>query len=145
MHHAPPVACRVGRSSFEACVLLVICFVTAVVIAADWRHRVLHQLSIQRTLWMLLAWLAAVSWGGLRWLRSPRGVLAYAQGQWLFENEPGSLVVRLDWSNWLLLEWRDQSGDEHFYLWLTQSAHASVWSDIRRALYSAPTITASLP
>lgn len=142
MHHAPPVSCRVGRSFFEAglCAGLSLLLGFLLLVALQvWQGAHGHKAVL-----LLAAWAGVTVWSVVRWWRTPVRVLTCSGGQWALDERPGTVTACQDWSGLLLLEWRDQSNGQRIYLWLTKTAYLNVWSDLRRALYSAPTITAPL-
>lgn len=139
MHNAPAVSYPVGRSFFQAGLLLGLALLSAGLggywIAHSGRFGAPQLL-------IVLLWLTAAVVAGGAWRRPARGELQWDGQAWAWHSGataawPGQVAVRLDWQRGLLLAFAGESGRTQ-WLWLARSADATRWPAVRRALYAAP-------
>ena len=149
MHCAPPVVYPLGRSSFQAWVLLgfwlggLAAFAMWCLAATgfDWRLAV--------ALGAVLA-AAVVAWLG--WKNSPLGRLRWDGQVWRWESQGyqagtpvRTLSVALDFQRILLLRLENHD-HARLWLWAERNAMPERWLDLRRAVYSRPpSLPVSLP
>ena len=97
--------------------------------------------------WVLTAvvWLVSIAavWHFLRHL--PQGELDFDGENWYFENhvdridQVGTVSIRLDLQGGMLLRFESEF-KRVSWLWVEQSIAHALWQDLRRAVYSRPTI-----
>lgn len=97
--------------------------------------------------WALTAliWIASIAavWHFLRHL--PQGELDFDGGNWYFEDhvdhidQVGTVSIRLDLQSGMLLRFESEFKCVS-WLWVEQRIAHSLWQDLRRAVYSRPTI-----
>jgi hypothetical protein len=135
MHHAPTVSYPVGRSHFQAGLLLFFGF-TALLAAFfwsatapwSWRHGLVG---------VALALSAVLAWQD--WQRSPQGTLAWDGVHWYFAGVPqsvvGALAVPFDFQFIMLLSLTPLKGPT-LWFWAERSQQPSLWLALRRAVFS---------
>jgi len=132
MRHAPSVSYPVGRSRFEAGLLLALGLVTACVLLA-WQL----QTPTPSMLWAL-PWLLLVMLGWRHWRAAPQGVLRWQGGQWCFDAVPiAAPQVRLDLQGVMLLQ---ISAHSPAWLWLSRRSVPAQWNALRRAVYARSSV-----
>jgi toxin CptA len=139
MHNAPPVTCRVGRSSFWLVLNATLWFVGAGVLGV-WvtvSRLPLHGLPLLGLLMVLTAWMAWRSWRNM-----PEGVLSWHGDAWTWLPTGELSAVSL---NTLAMHWDGQHAmvlklqpteRPAFWLCVTRRGNPSKWHDVRRAVYS---------
>lgn len=139
MHNAPPVVYPLGRSRFQALVLLACWLAGAAVLVVWW-------LGAPQRDWRLWLGLVAVLGAGVMalagWKNSPTGTLHWDGQTWRWQGrhdlEPGAargLVATLDLQQVLLLK-LETAGHSVLWLWAGRAAMPERWLDLRRAVYS---------
>jgi len=138
-HNAPPVVYPLGRSRFQACLLLGLWLAGLVL--------VLHWFSVTRQLdGRMAAALAAVLAAGAAahgsWKNAPSGQLAWDGEVWCWESssyQTGIAEQRLsviaDFQHLLLLRLENQA-HASLWLWAERRALPERWLDLRRAVFS---------
>ena len=136
MHAAPSVSYPVGRSAFAGglCAGLAALGVAAV---ATWSWQV--QALGWRQWFALALVIVSAGIGAAGWWRSPRGMLRWDGGGWLWEQgaqaQAGQPELALDLQARLLLRWQGTSGRARWF-WLEQASAPADWDALRRAVYS---------
>jgi hypothetical protein len=139
MHNAPPVVYPLGRSHFQACMLLGVWLAGLAVTALWWR-------AAPNVDWRLGLAMAAVSAAGaaaaLGWTNSPRGLLRWDGQVWRWESQGyqagtpvRELSIALDFQRVLLLRLENHDRAT-LWLWAGRAAMPERWLDLRRAVYS---------
>ena len=143
-HLAPAVCCPTGRSGYLA-VVLVGALLFGIVSAGLYFSNASAPGKL--LIWQLsligIAWLAAAL-GVFQFLRQlPVGTLEFDGGVWYFADKVGSVKVRFDGQNCLLLRFEDDVNKTD-WLWLEARFGArqdpNDWLDLRRAVYSRATV-----
>ena len=135
MHNAPTVSYPVGRSHFQAVLLifllfaaLVTCFFWVANALWDWRQGLMI---VTLCLGVLFAW--------QEWQRTPQGLLSWDGVVWCLSGaQPsvmGSISVQLDFQFVLLLRLRPLSGPQ-LWLWAERKRLEPLWVPLRRAVFS---------
>ena len=133
MQHAPSVSYPVGRSVFQAALLVLLSFLLAWVVL--WFAATSD--SVMRTALLLLGWWLVSVWAGWSYLRSPTGHLAWRAGQWWLNEDDGKVIVLQDLSSVVLLHWQAAAvGGKTRWIWLEKNKLPGEWLSLRRALYS---------
>ncbi len=139
MHNAPPVVYPLGRSRFQAWLLLGL-WLAGVGVTAWWWHAA--PAADWRPGLALATVLAAGVAAGLGWKNSAIGQLRWDGQLWCWESrgyQAGrpvqALSVALDVQQALLLRLENQDGAT-LWLWASRSAMPERWLDLRRAVYS---------
>jgi toxin CptA len=138
MHNAPSVSYPVGRSHFQAG-LLVLTVLTGLIVDIFWSTQ---------SLWgwrqglVGLSLCLAVVFALHEWLRTPQGTLNWDGVGWCFSEGQGAVIggvtVSLDLQFVLLLRLTPNKGPS-FWLWAERRRQALLWVALRRAVFSRPT------
>ncbi|AMO22107.1 hypothetical protein GCM10027034_24050 [Ramlibacter solisilvae] len=135
MHNAPSVNYPVGRSRLQGA-LLAAAWTAGALAVAGWAWQV--QPAPGRAVPALLAVLLAGAFAARRWIRGPRGVLAWDGQFWCWTVGDTALQahpeVVLDLQQAILL--RLGAGRGAQWLWLERRAAPARWDDLRRAVYA---------
>ena len=138
-HNAPPVTYPLGRSRFQAQLLLMLWLTGAAVIgywmataqAINWRH------GVGAT---TVALAGALAW--TFWKNSPVGHLNWDSQAWHWESKgypsgaaEQTVLVALDCQMMMLLQ-IDNPAHARLWLWAEKRMCAERWLDLRRAVYS---------
>ena len=147
MRNAPSVSYPVGRSAFQAGVIVVLGLLGALALLLP----LLWFPSVPGWVWVAgaLLWLFWSGWAWLNWSRAPRGRLHWdaralpATGtragvwRWLAEGVPAVELQTLEWvwdaQHVVLLRPRG-TGQRLPWLWLEGRCEPARWDDLRRAL-----------
>jgi hypothetical protein len=138
-HNAPSVTYPLGRSHWQAWVLLGF-WLAALAVVGAW---VMTSPSVGWRQWAGLVMVAGVGLMALNsWKNSPVGQLAWDGQVWRWEG-PGyqtgvaeyELSVALDVQNLMLLRIENQA-HATLWLWAERRAFPARWLDLRRAVYS---------
>lgn len=135
MHNAPSVSYPVGRSLLAGGLAAGLWLLGGLV-TVHWV--VQSQVSGWRlaTASIVLALTALAA--GWNWRSMPRGTLAWDGQSWAWsgagQTDSGTVEVRLDLQNWLLLHFGLPGASR--WLWLERSRCPERWDDLRRAVYS---------
>lgn len=147
MRNAPSVSYPVGRSAFQAGVLVVLGLLGALALLLP----LLWFPAVPGWVWVAgaLLWLFWSGWAWLNWSRAPRGRLQWdaralpATGtragvwRWLAEGAPAVELQTLEWvwdaQHVVLLRPRG-TGRRLPWLWLEGRREPARWDDLRRAL-----------
>ncbi len=145
MYNAPAVHFPVGRSTFQAWLLLLLWAIGGIAVVYG------ASLSGQPG-WMLPAAVsltvisAGTAW--IYWRRSPVGILRWDGKQWTFSAAPADVAttlvgvsVNLDFQLVMLVNFRVEAG-QPLWIWLERQAEPRRWRLLRRALHARPRQTA---
>jgi len=138
MHNAPSVSYPVGRSHFQAG-LLVLMVLAGLIVDLVWSTQSLW--GWRQGLVGVSLCLAAV-FALHEWQRTPQGTLSWDGVAWCFNEEQqaviGGMTVSLDLQFILLLRLTPNKGPP-LWLWAERSRQAPLWVALRRAVFSRPT------
>ncbi|MFI5444744.1 hypothetical protein [Polaromonas sp. UC242_47] len=139
MHNAPSVVYPLGRSRFQAGVLLGLWLSGVVVLILWWRSAPGWDWRLGLGLAAVVAAGAAAAWG---WKNSPVGQLRWDGQVWSWESQgyqagtaARELTVALDFQRILLLRLENHD-HATLWLWADRRAMPERWLDLRRAVYS---------
>jgi hypothetical protein len=137
MHNAPTVSYPVGRSHFQAA-LLIFLLVAAImtwflwVANAPWGWR-------QGLMIVTLCLAALFAWQ--QWQLTCQGMLSWDGTTWCFSGTHssvmGSISVQLDFQFLLFLKMTPLSGPQ-LWLWAERKRHEPLWVPLRLAVFSRP-------
>ena len=147
MRNAPSVSYPVGRSAFQAGVIVVLGLLGALALLLPLRWYP----AVPGWVWVAgaLLWLFWSGWAGLNWSRAPRGRLQWdaralpATGtragvwRWLPDGAPAVELQALDWvwdAQVVVLARPRSPGQRLPWLWLEGRREPARWDDLRRAL-----------
>lgn len=137
MHYAPAVSYPVGRSRFQALLIVGVSFIGFVTLLA-WTWQTAQTFAQQFGAWLL--WLLSFAYAAIGWWRSPLGKLQFKNGEWNWIGKAGTqpvkTVVTLDFQHTLLLAARGSQTSTR-WLWLEQRCQPQCWITLRRAAYAA--------
>ncbi|MDW5443693.1 hypothetical protein [Polaromonas sp. SM01] len=149
MHNAPSVVYPLGRSRFQAGVLLGLWLAGLIVLMLWWRAAPGLDWRLGLGLAAVLLAGVAAAWG---WKNSPVGQLRWDGQVWSWESQGYqagtaalALTVALDFQRMLLLKLENHD-HATLWLWAGRSAMPERWLDLRRAVYSRrKPLPASMP
>jgi len=137
MHNAPSVSYPVGRSHFQAG-LLVLTVLAGLIVDFYWSSQALWG---WRQGLVGVSLCLAVVFALHEWQRTPQGTLTWDGVGWCFNEEQqafiGDLTVSLDLQFVLLLRLTPNKGPP-CWLWAERRRQAPLWVALRRAVFSRP-------
>ncbi|MDO8699472.1 MAG: hypothetical protein Q7J75_03495 [Rhodoferax sp.] len=136
MRNAPAVSYPVGRSSFQAWLILGM-GLSAAVVGLLWQQ----QTGLAGWRWHLFVLTSLLTFAftaGL-WWRMPKGCLIWDGQNWCWTRPgmsiAGTLAVHLDFQGLMVLSLR--TSDRHsLWLWPQRSAQPELWQALRRAVFA---------
>lgn len=137
MHNAPSVSYPVGRSYFQAC-LLVFLVLAGLTVDLVWSSQALWG---WRQGLVGVSLCLAVVFALHEWQRTPQGTLSWDGVDWCFNEGQhaviGDVTALLDLQFILLLRLTPMKGPP-LWLWAERGRQAPLWLALRRAVFSRP-------